>query len=295
MSYEPHNALVKAAEARSELWRVAVGLVGVFVIYGLMVAAYLEGLRSLAGTNGERLMETVLNGETPLDMVILLASFTAMTAALWIVVRWLHDRTLRSLIGSVPLAIQQGLVALGALVGLYVVISIAPPYGFSGIETTRNLGWGTWLFWLPIAVLMIFVQVSAEELVFRGYLQSQLAARVKSPFVWIGVPALLFGALHYDAANAGENAALIASWAVIFGLLAADLTARTGTLGPAIAFHFANNVMALLFVGIRGELDGLALWSYQISLSDPQLAPLIWVDFAMMITSWLTIRVALKV
>ena len=53
-----------------------------------------------------------------------------------------------------------------------------------------------------------------------------------------------------------------------FGILAADLTARSGTLGPAIAFHFTNNFMALAVFGLEDFLGGLSLYVYPFSVID---------------------------
>ena len=52
-------------------------------------------------------------------------------------------------------------------------------------------------------------------------------------------------------------------WAFFFGLAAADLTARSGTLGPAIGFHLVNNALAFLLYGEAGGVDsGLALFLF---------------------------------
>ncbi|MFC3118697.1 type II CAAX prenyl endopeptidase Rce1 family protein [Jhaorihella thermophila] len=64
--------------------------------------------------------------------------------------------------------------------------------------------------------------------------------------MWAVVPSVLFAAGHYVPAEAGPNAPLVAAWAGLFGLLMADLTARAGTLGPAIAVHMFNNITSLL-------------------------------------------------
>ena len=99
-----------------------------------------------------------------------------------------------------------------------------------------------------------------------------------------------------DPALAGENAAIIALWAAIFGLLTADLTARAGTLGPAIAMHMFNNVMAILLVSVPDTLSGLSLAVLPASMSDPgALQSWLMLDFAMMIVSWLAARLALRV
>ena len=75
----------------------------------------------------------------------------------------------------------------------------------------------------------------------------------------------------------------------------ADLTARAGTLGPAIAVHFVNNVTAILIVSMPDNLSGLALYLSPFSLADTE-AVRAWlpVDFGFMLVSWLTARLAIR-
>jgi membrane protease YdiL (CAAX protease family) len=147
---------------------------------------------------------------------------------------------------------------------------------------------------LPLSLTGLLIQVSAEELVFRGYLQQQLAARFATPLIWAGVPALLFGLAHHDTAMGG-NVWLVVIWAGLFGLLMADLTARAGTLGPAIAVHFVNNFLGLLVIAPAETLSGLALYTYTFSLADTAMVrQLLPVDFALMLVSWLAARLALR-
>ncbi len=131
---------------------------------------------------------------------------------------------------------------------------------------------------------------------FRGYLQQQLAARFRSPLAWMLVPSILFGALHYSPEAYGDNAWIIVAWSVMFGLLAADLTARTGNLGAAIGFHFANNFSAILLVGLAGQMDGLALWTLAADPTDgAAMLPLLIIDAAWLWVSWLLARLMLRV
>ena len=154
---------------------------------------------------------------------------------------------------------------------------------------------GRWAALLPLSLAALLIQVSAEEILFRGYLQQQLAARFDSPLIWMLVPSVLFAAGHYVPSEAGENALMIALWAAVFGCLMADLTARAGTLGPAIAVHLANNVVAILLISVTDSMNGLALYVSVEATSDPALVRA-WlpVDFAMMLVSWLAARLALR-
>ncbi|MEO1363377.1 MAG: CPBP family intramembrane glutamate endopeptidase, partial [Pseudomonadota bacterium] len=75
----------------------------------------------------------------------------------------------------------------------------------------------------------------------------------------------------------------------------ADLTARSGTLGPAIAVHFFNNVQAILLASPRGEMSGLALFVMPFGMGDEaQMAALMPVDLGWMIVAWLAARLALR-
>ena len=148
---------------------------------------------------------------------------------------------------------------------------------------------------LPIALLAVLVQSSAEEIIFRGYLQQQLGARFRSPWVWMVVPSVLFALAHYDPQAAGENVWLIVIWAGFFGAAMADLTARAGNLGPAIAVHFVNNALALLVVALPDQLGGAALYLLPFGLSDVE-AMRAWmpVDFVTTFVMWLVARLAIR-
>ena len=130
---------------------------------------------------------------------------------------------------------------------------------------------------------------------FRGYLQSQLAARFAHPLVWMGVPSILFGLLHYDPVLAGDNAWVLAVWAAAFGVAAADLTARAGTLGPALALHFINNLFAIFITAPERDLDGLSLYTFPLSLDEAGLALVILpLELVFTLCAWLAARLALR-
>jgi membrane protease YdiL (CAAX protease family) len=163
------------------------------------------------------------------------------------------------------------------------------------VAPTPNVAVGTWAAFLLPALVALFLQVFAEELIFRGYLQSQLAARFASPVIWLAVPSVAFALLHFDAANYGGNAWIVVLWAAAFGIVAGDLTARFGTLGPATALHFINNFSAILIAAPDGMFDGLALYSYPFALDDTRaITAMMPVDLLVLFCGWLAIRLSLR-
>ncbi|MEH6644445.1 CPBP family intramembrane glutamic endopeptidase [Sulfitobacter sp.] len=291
--YRAHILHTAAAAPRSEIWRTGVGIVGMVALYILLALFFNQALFELTRYRPTFEAE-LIEGSTPLAMYILLASFGLITASVFVVVKLLHHRAALSVVGPLILAVPQLFRVFGILVVLGLVLMVLPPYGF-GAPMVSNMSASLWMALLPLSLVAVFVQISAEEIFFRGYLQQQLGARFRSPLVWMVLPSILFAIGHYQPAEAGENAVMITVWAGVFGLLMADLTARAGSLGPALAVHFFNNISALLIASLPDSLGGLALWHTPFGMNDAaDVRAWIPVDFAMMFVSWLAARLALR-
>lgn len=293
MRYGPNEDFAAPARHSAELWRTVLGFflasaaqIGlIFVIYG--------AVRMVLGSDrADTLYNAVFFSTlTATETLLLLLSAGLITVGLVAVVDQLHRRSPQSLVGPLPQAWRDFWAVLKTLAGLYVILSLIP----SGVALDPNMAFDRWLLLLPVAIPVLFIQISSEELFFRGYLQQQLAARYRSPLIWIGIPSVIFAFGHYSTDLAGDNAIFTAIWAGLFGIAAADLTARSGNLGAALALHFANNVGAILLASLPGAASGLALYVYPITLDDPAILPLFAVDLGVMLVSWLAARVALRV
>jgi membrane protease YdiL (CAAX protease family) len=99
-------------------------------------------------------------------------------------------------------------------------------------------------------------------------MQQQLAARFASRWAWMVLPSVIFGLVHYAPAEMGGSVWLIVLATGAFGLIMADLTARSGSLGMAWGLHFANNCLAMLLFTTGEALDALALYRLPFSARD---------------------------
>lgn len=289
-AYAAHEILVAPARLRPQLWRLIAGLVlvaAVTLVPNQVMHQVLAG--TAAGSRGGAQL-----GTTPGSMLVLLGGFVFMTLGTFLAALLLHQRDPRGVIGPLRRAVIQFWQVFRFVVILGVVLLVLPPYGMDE-PLRRNLHLDHWLFLLPFSLTAVLIQSSAEEILFRGYIQQSLAARWNSPLVWMGVPATLFALGHYVPAEAGDNALIVAAWSGLFGVLMADLTARAGTLGPAIAIHMFNNVTALLIFSMPESLNGLSLYILPFEMSGTGETRL-WlaVDFGLMILTWLAARIAIR-
>ncbi|MDH3262974.1 MAG: CPBP family intramembrane metalloprotease, partial [Paracoccaceae bacterium] len=231
-------------------------------------------------------------GDTPRGALLLLFSFVCMALGPIALARPLHLRSWLGFFGPSHAALSDFLKVFRALAILTAVLWLALPQSF---ELRPGMPVGEWLRLLPLTVLAVLAQTASEELAFRGYLQSQLAARFRSPLVWIVVPSALFAYGHYAPDATSGNALLFVAIAFAFAVAAADLTARTGTLGAAIAFHLANNLIAVAVTALPGTLSGVALYLYPFEASDvAAVPPLVALDLGVIGLSWLAARLALR-
>ena len=292
MSYAAYGPVMEEARAKPQIWRLLAGL----ALAGLTALAISQAaLFGALALGGSELIQGALSGTTPGGLLVILYAMGALAIGAFLAARLLHGRGIASVMGPLPLALHQGLRVLVAIAILQAVLLALLMLG-SGQELSRNVPMSRWLIFLPFALLGLLIQTGAEEVFFRGYLQSQLAGRFRHPALWLIPQAALFAAGHYAAGTFGSNALGIALWAGAFGLLAGDLTARSGTLGPAIALHFANNAVVILLISMNGVLSGLSLYTFPFSPSDEAaVAAALPLEFASLIVSWLAARLALRV
>ncbi|MEM0934732.1 MAG: CPBP family intramembrane glutamic endopeptidase [Pseudomonadota bacterium] len=294
--YAPHAAFVALAGDRAEPWRTVAGLA---VAFAAGLALYQLAMAVLASLLGPSFMRELLDeatyyGDTPRAVLLSLFSYAFFGAGLAMALSGLHGRGLRSLIGPWEAALSDFLRTMLAVLALYSGLTLLLPSDL-GLLRNDEMSVGLWLTLLPLSLSAIAVQAGTEELVFRGYLQQQIAARVRAWPAWVLVPSLLFGALHFAPGSAGANAVAFMIWATLFGILAADLTGRTGTLGAALGFHIGINAFALMGTALSGPGSGLALYLVPVEADAAELAQMLPVEIATLLVAWLAVRLALKV
>ncbi|MCV6825872.1 MULTISPECIES: CPBP family intramembrane glutamic endopeptidase [Halocynthiibacter] len=295
MSYAPLNGFIAPAKPTSELWRTVVGFVaayGLAIFLSSLIAPSIEG--PVICERGNETFECYSTAQT----LTILYAFGFIAIGVVIATRFIHGRAPLTLLGDLTQLRRDFWIATKALLWLTIALAVipsGPPVEDATARFVPNVPFSLWLLLLPVSLCAVLVQTSAEEILFRGYLTQQLAARLSSPMVWMGLPAIVFAVGHYSPSIHGESAWMVALWAGVFALVATDLTARTGNLGAAMAFHFINNVKGILLVSLPNETGGLSLFTIlaeptEIEMTGIQLA----IELGFLGVSWLAIRVGLR-
>ncbi len=281
------------ARLRAQIWRLILGgaivaalsVTGFAAIFGLLWLL-------LGAERASHIAIEMSRADTPRGVFLLLSGFAGMALGPVAAVRLVHRRRAITLFGP-PAQVHRDFLVAAAVVA--AINAVALSIWTLIFDVVPNLQFGTWLVLLIPGLAGLALQTGAEELVFRGYLLQQLAARFRSPLVWMGLPGLVFGLAHYDPATNGPNTWLVVGATFLFALLVADLTRITGSIGAAWGFHFANNVMAILVLSLDGTITGLSLWRTPYGAGDGTLLPgLLAMDTAIMLLAWAILRRVLQ-
>lgn len=289
----PFAQYVQPARLRPQLWRLIVGLVLIVAIYAAWLALMGAGIWLLTGSDQiEQRLAGLATGSTPISLILLLSSFIGMALGPFIVVRLLHRRSVGSLFGRAPVVLRDFCIGVGVLGAIAAVgLLLLPEMG----DRVMAVSWQVWAAFLPLALIGLLIQTGAEEMVFRGYLQQQLAARFASPMIWMILPSALFGMVHFAPDVMGPTTWYVVLATGLFGLVAADLTARSGSIGLAWGLHFVNNFFAIMIVTAGGGLDGLALYRLPFAHDDLDIMrPLILADMVGLLLAWGICRLILR-
>ncbi len=265
-------AFIEPARHKRGGLRLAFALITLMVLYAILsigVVLAFVGVESAQtgldfGTAFAIIGAGLAEPNTPGEMIIVLSTFFAMLGAVWLTTLIFRRQGLRHLIGPAPVLRN---FATAVLVMLPLTLIGFGLSLWSG-DAILNLPLSTWLIWMLPALPLLFIQVSSEELIFRGYLMQELAVRFKSRWIWLLLPSFIFGCLHYDPARMGSNALYIVAITTFFGIITADVTIRTGNLGAAIGLHFMNNLQAMMLISLDGTLNGLSLYVTKTHVSD---------------------------
>jgi uncharacterized protein len=249
-----------SGEGRSSLLFYIPGLILV-----LLISLFVGQLFGIVGT-------FLIHSTSPAATIIIVTFFGFIFSFITIpiLVRLLHNRPWWS-IAMPKKSIDYKRFALGffTVLCLQALLTIIG-YVWKPEEFTYN-GFDP-MQWIPmffIAAIAFFVQASAEEMVYRGYI-TQFAYRIsKNPIFFLLVPAFLFSLPHFGNITGAQGIYSILPY-IEMGLMFGWIAYRSGSLWMSIGAHLANNWFVTLFVGSSADnIKKISLFSTASTSSSP--------------------------
>ena len=191
---------------------------------------------------------TVLPGmDTTAGFFAIMLASVFLMIGIFLAIRFLHHRPMRTLFTPYKaVAWRRLLQGFAVWFFLAALLSVVEAVLFPG-RYVWSLDLKQFIPFAFLALILIPVQTSAEELFFRGYILQSIGLRTRNIWLLSAISGVLFGLPHLLNPEAAVNYALLGLYYFAFGFALAYLTLRDGQLELALGAHAANNLFTVLF------------------------------------------------
>lgn len=261
------NEFLNAARVgKNGFWRYF--LVTLLVVGAMLFASTVLVIILFLAENTQRLEDLNFNSTLILSMLPFLFAALTLFAGLAL----FHRRGPRSIIFPAGRFRWSAMFISGGVWLLLAGVSDAITYLIDPGRYTWNFRPELFFPFLALALVLIPIQTSTEELFFRGYLTQGVGLLAKgNTLIALIVPSVLFGLLHSWNPEVIEHGLLwMLPQYIGMGLLLGYVTLRSRGLELALGLHAANNLYsALLVTFTESAIPSPALFT--MNVFDPKL------------------------
>lgn len=268
MNALPESSSPEILPARPKLWRWILGTVIILfswlIIGGLLTILVAEifnlDLAVLTAVDDEG--RALLRSYAPWQAAsAVLISFIPLLLAPILLHRFLLRGKVKELFTRSGRSFA-GEVRIGALVMLGLIFaSSIPDFIFNNSDYKWSFDLEKFLPYFVIALLLIPMQTTAEEVFYRGWIQQRLEKGARSIWLVSTIGGLLFALPHLANPEVSGNIALPIIGYGSTGFMLTWVTMRDKSMGLAVGAHAANNLSAgLLVSSIDSALPSASLY-----------------------------------
>lgn len=256
----------QAYKSLHEFWRYVIGVIIAIVGVGVfsMPHAIAIGMKTLTGEVDESQLED-LNYlmtlfDSNLNLVFMLLPFLGGLLFLLFSSKVIHKQTFTALTTS-RTKVDWGRVGFAFVFWGIVSTSLMGISYMMAPETFElNFQLVPFLVLCIIGVLLIPIQTSFEEYLFRGYLMQGIGVLVKNKWFPLIFTSVVFGLMHIANPEVEQLGPVIMVYYIGTGLFLAIITLMDEGLELALGFHAANNLFTALLV----TADWTAFQTYSV-------------------------------
>ncbi|MCX2680128.1 CPBP family intramembrane metalloprotease [Galbibacter sp. EGI 63066] len=252
--------------------RYIIGLVLVVFFYfmgqiPLGAALFLSGKMDEIDPNDTAALLGLLEPNLGLFLMLLSPAFGLLVLLLW--VKFGHQQPIRALTTARKKVDWKRIWFSFLLWASISTILVFVDIWLSPESYEFNFKLYPFLILVVIAIVMLPIQTSMEEYLFRGYLMQGLGTLLKNKWAPLVITSLMFGLLHGANPEVDKLGWGIMVYYIGTGLFLGIITLMDDGMELALGFHAANNLTAALLV--TADWTALQTHSLYKDISDPVL------------------------
>ncbi|MDP5201858.1 CPBP family intramembrane glutamic endopeptidase [Flavobacterium sp. DG2-3] len=186
--------------------------------------------------------------ESNTTLFLVMISFIFAFAGIYFVVKFIHHQTLLSITTSRPKVDWKRIWFSFFLWAFFSVLSFLFVYLRAPEQFVLQFKLVPFLILAVLGCVLIPIQTSTEEYIFRGYLMQGFANLARNRWFPLLMTSLIFGSMHWTNPEVAKMGNIIMIYYIGTGLFLGVITLMDEGMELALGFHAANNLVGALLV-----------------------------------------------
>lgn len=270
------NYLQQVYKIKSDFWRYIIGVIiaiaGVFIfslphIFAIIVKQ-VQGGMDLEKMNDQSYLMSMFDPN--LNLVFILLPFAGGLLFLILAAKILHKQSFTSLTTARKKIDWKRFWVIFFVWGIISSGMVFIDYYSNPEGYVWNFQADKFIILVIIAILLVPLQTSFEEYLFRGYLMQGIGKVSKNAFIPLILTSAIFGLLHIANPEIEKLGYILLVYYIGTGLFLGIMTLMDDGMELALGFHAANNLFTALLV----TADWTAFQTHSIfkDVSEPEAA-----------------------
>ncbi|MGO3181728.1 MAG: lysostaphin resistance A-like protein [Aequorivita sp.] len=244
----------QAFKSLHEWWRYLVGFIIIFVASQLGTIPLIVAVALKVFTDGgdiealqdQSVLMSVLDSN--LTLFLMLFSFAVGLLAVYLVVRYLHKQAFVELTTSRKKTDWGRVFFSFGLITITTLVVTLLDYYSNPEDYVMQFELVPFIILAVIAVIMIPLQTSFEEYLFRGYLMQGIGVLSKNRWLPLIITSVVFGGLHMANPEVDKLGNIIMIYYIGTGFFLGIMTLMDEGMELALGFHAGNNLITAVLV-----------------------------------------------
>jgi uncharacterized protein len=237
----------------NSFWKYILGSLTVIIVSSIgqipwMIAIYIKTVLIDKKTfpTQESLMMKALDSN--LTLFLLTLSFVFGLGSLFFIIKYFHKQTILSVTTSRKKIDWNRIIFSFSIWAIFTILTTIFSYFAIPEMFVYNFKLMPFLILFVIAIIMIPIQTSCEEYVFRGYLMQGFGNLAQNKWFPLIMTSIIFGSLHLANPEVDKIGYSIMIYYIGTGLFLGIITLMDDGLELSLGFHAANNLIGSMLV-----------------------------------------------